>query len=154
MPPVWVFKLAGKLAGIAILALAAYGVYWSIDNSGYNRGVGEVQTRWDKAEAERASAQDKKDADDFAKLRKLEGTKNENLAEIDRLRANNHALWLRLPKTACGGSGQSGSDNVAGDRELSTPGERYLAEAKRQLDDEAERADKIVEECRVLNDGL
>lgn len=132
---------------LSVIALAA-GVFYAGDRS----GSGRVQGKWDKAKAEQTAAQLAKNQTDNAKLKSLEETKNVNTIEINRLRANNHALWLRLPKTECAGAtSQAGADTASTDRELPTQSERDLAEAKRQLDDEAFRADAIVEQCRVLN---
>lgn len=121
---------------------------------GWWKGGDAVQRKWDADTAREVKAQLVKNQADSAKLKKLEETKNENIVEIDRLHANNHALWLRLPKTTCGGSSTPSSDTTSAAGELPTKSERDLAEAKRRLDDESYRADKIVEECRVLNDFL
>ena len=136
-----------------IVAIAAVlGIVYGIHHHGYNQGEQYVQAKWDKAKAEQMSAQLKKNAEDLAALRKLEENANVESEDNKRLRANNHALWLRLPKTPCGGSGETITDNFTGTGELPTQGERDLAEAKRQLDEEAFRADEIVRACRVLNE--
>lgn len=140
IPATWMFKLAG----IAVVALALYGLYWSIDNSGYQRHIAEVREA--QAEADRIAA---------IKLRKLEGERNANMAEINRLRANNHALWLRLPSTV---SGCPGTDTIAGSGQLpeSAPSgsEQALNEFADACGEQAYQCDAIVESCRVLNDAL
>lgn len=60
-----------RLLGVAVVALALYGLYWSIDNGGYERGVSEMTSKYrdaeikrDKEQAERTkTAQEKHDAD-------------------------------------------------------------------------------------------
>lgn len=60
-----------RLLGVAIIALALYGLYWSIDNGGYERGIEEMTGKYreaeikrDKEQAERIkTAQEKHDAD-------------------------------------------------------------------------------------------
>jgi len=118
----------------------------------WDKGGDRVQAKWDKATAEQVAAQLAKNVADQAKLKQLEEKANVESQDNLRLRANNHALWLRLPKTPCIGSGQTGGDTTAGSWELPTQSERDLAEAKRQLYDEALRADEVVTACRVLNE--
>ena len=131
---------------IGLLLLAAGALF------AYKAGQNSRQADWDNATAEQVAAQLAKNQADNAKLKSLEETKNANITQLDKLRADNYALWLRLPKTPCSGSGAPGSDTASGDGQLPTQSELDLAEAKRQLDDEARRADGIVESCRVLND--
>lgn len=119
--------------------------------TGWWKGGDAVQRKWDADTARMVAAQLAKNQADAAKLKKLEETKNENIVEIDRLRANNHALWLRLPKTPCTGNTPSG-DTVAGTGELPTQAEIAFKRFTDGLADEAYRADKIIEDCRVLND--
>ena len=137
-----------------ITIVAVLGAIYGIHHHGYKEGVNEIQTLWDKAKAEQMSAQLKKNAEDLAALRKLEEKANVESEDNKRLRANNHALWLRLPKTPCGGSGETLVDNFTGAGELPTQSELDLAEARRELDEEAYRADRTVEDCRVLNEYL
>lgn len=133
-----------RLLPYAIAALAGIGAIYGIHHAGYNQCVIEAQLA--QAESDRAAA---------AKLRKLEGTKNENMAEINRLRANNHALWLRLPRTV---SGCPGEDTTSGSGQLpaSAPSseEKALNEFADQCGDQAYQCDAIVESCRVLTDAL
>lgn len=139
---IWILKywktlLAGVAAGVL------FGVGWL-------QGSDHVQRKWDEATARQVTAQLAKNQADAVKLKKLEETKNENLVEIDRLRANNHALWLRLPKTPCTGNTPSG-DTATGTGELPTAPEIAFKRFTDGLADEAYRADRIVEDCRVLN---
>ena len=122
--------------------------------TGYIKGKAATQSEWDVATARQVKVQLEKNQADSAKLKKLEEKANVESQDNLRLRANNHALWLRLPKTPCGGAGAPSGDTAAGTGELPTQSELYLAEAKRQLDDEALRADEIVKACRVLNDFI
>ena len=139
--------LIKALPYLAAAALMAGGLY-----KVWDMGGDHVQAKWDKATAAQVAAQLAKNTADRAKLKKLEEKANVESQDNLRLRANNHALWLRLPKTPCIGSGQTGGDTTAASGELPTQSESYLAEAKRQLDDEALRADEIVRACRVLNE--
>ena len=139
-----ILKALPYLAAAALVAGALYKV-WDI-------GGDHIQAKWDKAKAEQVAAQLAKNLADQTKLKQLEEKANAESQDNLRLRANNHALWLRLPKTPCSGSGQTGGDTTAGAGELPTQSERDLAEAKRQLDDEALRADELVRACRVLNE--
>jgi hypothetical protein len=143
-------RLLPYFAGVAVFLGVVYGIH----HHGTVGGRAEIQAKWDKAELDRKEAQAKKNAEDAAKLRKLEGDKNANLAEIDRLRANNHALWLRLPKTACGESGAPGGNIATGDGELPDSPQAALDRFMAGLADEAYRADKIIEDCRVLNEWI
>ena len=121
---------------------------------GYVKGADSVQAKWDADVSRQVKAQLAKNQADSAKLKTLEEKANVESQDNLRLRANNHALWLRLPKTPCSGSGQAGGNTTTGTGELPTQSELYLAEAKRQLDDEALRADEVVRACRVLNDFI
>jgi len=114
-------------------------------------GSQHTQHKWDKAVAAQTATQLAKNVADNEKLKQLQEKSNVESQDNLRLRANNHALWLRLPQGSCGGSSQTSSDTTTGAGELPTQSERDLAEAKRQLDDEALRADEVVRACRVLN---
>lgn len=137
-----------------VLALA--GVVAVLFGAGWLQGSDHVQRKWDEYTARQVKAQLEKNQADAARLNKLEETKNENIVEIDRLRANNHALWLRLPKTTCGGSGAPSGDTVAGGGQLPegapSGAERAINEFDKRWADEAYRADRVVEDCRVLNE--
>jgi len=115
-------------------------------------GKDAVQSEWNAEKLQRAQEQ----VAAFTKLKKLEEQKNVNLAEIDRLRGNNHALWLRLPKTPCtGGLPNPGENTTAGGGQLPESGtsgaEEALNEYVRICADKAYQADRIVEDCRPLN---
>ena len=146
MNPLLLIRIAPYAIGLLLLAIAA--------TAFYKAGQDDRQADWDKSTAQQVAAQLAKNNADNAKLKTLEETKNENLVEIDRLRANNHAIWLRLPKTPCTGSAPS-QDTTAGGGELpaSTPSsaETAINEFDKRWADEAYRADRIVEDCRVLN---
>lgn len=136
--------------------IAALVVVASLVAVGWNIGADRVQRKWDEDVATQTAVLLKQTQEAADKLRKLEETKNANIAEIDRLRANNHALWLRLPKTPCRGSGQTRQDTIAGSGELpegtSSGAEQALNEFDATYRDEADRSDRIVESCRVLNE--
>ena len=137
---------------IAILALVV-----AIAATGWGFGADSVQSKWDKATAQQVAAQLAKNQTDHAKMKTLEETKNANIVEIDRLRANlGKSERLRLRQTACSGSGKANSDNPAGEGQLpesvSGSAEDAINIFDREYLDEATRAEKIVESCRVLND--
>lgn len=142
MNPLLLIRVAPYAIGVLIIASAALFVF--------KAGQDSRQAKWDADVARQVSAQLAKNQADAVKLKKLEEAKNENLVEIDRLRSNNHALWLRLPKTPCTGNTPSG-DTPAGAGELPTAPEIAFKRFTDGLADEAYRADRIVEDCRMLN---
>ncbi len=123
----------------------------------FNKEAVHVQASWDKEKAEQAQAHLQAVVEQQSLTKKREATQNENLNEIDRLRANNHALWLRLPKTTCPAGlppTDAPSDAASGVVHAPTSGgagdaaEQALNEFDRTYSDEALRADQIVERCR------
>lgn len=119
---------------------------------GYKAGANTVQQRWDAdramlAEAKLAAVEQNQKA-----ITNLQVIKNENLAQIDKLSRDNHALWLRLPKQVCGSASTAsgGADTTPSDGELREDPEIALNHFAAGLADEAARADKIVEQCRVV----
>lgn len=140
-----------KIIGSALLAAGIFA-------SGWVSGSGSVHRDWDREKLEQAQAHAAALGANQKIIGSLQETKNENFTEIDRLRANNHALWLRLSKTACDGTDtSSGSqDTTTGGGELHPPvpssAEEALNGFDRTYSDEAYRADKIVEDCRVLSE--
>lgn len=145
---IWLRKYWKALLLAALIAGAAL--------VGYVKGADSVQAKWDADVLRLVKEQLAKNQADAAKLKKLEEMKNENLVEIDRLRVNNHALWMRLRPSACGGSDSPGANNTAGGGQLpegaSSRAERAINEFDKRWADEAYRADKMTEDCRVLND--
>lgn len=141
--------LLGNWKWLTAIALAVF-----IFFAGYLRGADSVQRKWEREILAEIKAQLEKNQADAAKLKKLEETENANLVEIDRLRANNHALWMRLPKTPCGKPGETSTNSTTGAGELPTEAEIAFQRFREGLADEAYRADKIVENCRVLNDFM
>ena len=89
-----------RLIGIAVVALALYGLYWSVDNGGHQRGVMEVTNKYrdaeikrDKEQAERIkTAQEKHDADQKT---------------IARLAADARRLRVNFPNCSSVASGES-----------------------------------------------
>lgn len=140
---IWLLKYWKGLILVALIAGAGL--------TGYLNGRDAIQRKWDVDTAREVKAQLVKNQEDAAKLKKLEETKNANLVEIDRLRANNHSLWLRLPRTPCTGD-PPGSDTVARGGEFPTETETAFQRFRTGLADEAYRADKMTEDCRVLNE--
>lgn len=138
MIPLWVIRLITYVVAV----VAVIGLFYGVHQHGYNQHRMEVELQ--QAENDRKAAE---------KLRKLEGEKNANMAEVNRLRANNHALWLRLPSsdfssantTPGGGQLPEGSPSSA---------EQALNEFANQCGEQAYQCDSIVESCRVLNEAL
>ena len=139
------FKLVAGLLLIAASMLAGGVVE-------HYRSVMPLQLKQAQQEATIAAAQLAKNQADNAKLKTLEETKNANIVQIDKLHADNHALWLRLPKADCAGTtSQTSTDPASAVGELPTQDEIALKRFTEGLADEARRADGIVESCRVLN---
>lgn len=154
-------KLLPYLAAIGL----AIGGYFYVHHDGVVEGRDEIQAKWDKAEAEQVAADLQEVVANEKLKQQLKDTENVNTIEINQLRANNHALWLRLPKTPCNtavaatipnsvaASGivpaktETGQDETDG-----SVAQRGFDEYERGRSDEAYRADSIVEGCRVLND--
>lgn len=143
MNPLLLIRLMPYAIGAIVLAAAAAAFY--------KAGQADRQKDWDKAAAQQIAAQLAKNQADNAMLKSLEETKNANIAQINKLHADNHALWLRLPKADCAGSSQTSANPASGSRELPTQAEIALKRFTDGLADEARRADGIVESCRVLN---
>ena len=126
----------------------------------FNKEAVHVQASWDKEKAEQAQAHLQEIVDQQNLEKKREATKNENLTEIDRLRANNHVLWLRLPKAPCTAglpASDPPSDAASGvvHAPVSSSSEDPIGRAEQLVNafkftysDEALRADQIVERCR------
>ena len=142
-------KAAPYLAAAGLLS----GVYFYIHHDGFVEGKNDIQQKWDKEKEEQAQAHLKAVLGQQKIDQQRETTQHENLNEIDRLRANNHALWLRLPKTPCPAG--LPPDNPASDAAsgvvhapVSGGAEQALNEFDRTYSDEALRADQIIERCR------
>lgn len=156
MPIALLLKALPYFAAIGL----AFGAYFYVHHDGYVQGETHVQAEWDKAKAASVKAALDASIENQRRITELEGKKNDNLTEIDRLRANNHALWLRLPKTPCPG-GLPSTDTTSGSESTVTSGgvvhsdvpsveESALNAFDRAYSDEAYRADKLIEQCRVV----
>lgn len=138
-----------KLAlGLAIAAL--------LFGSGCYVGAKWVTADWNAerlATAKESAKKAKKDAD---KILELETTKNDNLTRIDGLLANNHALWLRLPKTACGQPTNPpiGTGTTPAGGTLHTEPPDPLEEYSREVGELFGQCDKVIENCRVSMEYL
>ena len=136
--------------------LAAVALIATVSLVSYSKGADSVRQEWKLANAELEAERLKAEIEQRKNLQSLQETKSANLAEIDRLRANNHALWLRLPKTPCPGSV---SDNTAIASGVASTGQLYdplpsrAEQAINRFDEawrgEAYRADKLIEDCRA-----
>lgn len=149
----WIWALKNwRIIGFLLMAVGTFAAGWV-------NGSDSVRREWEVDIHTRTKAALATAVENQKRLAALEETKNANLKEVDRLRANNHALWLRLPKTPCPGSVSdttSGSIGIAGSGELpeGSPGsaEQAINRFDRTFADEAYRADKVVEDCRVVVD--
>lgn len=140
---------------------AILGGLYAIHHHGFNKGEHYVQSKWDKERTSNLEAQAKRNAEDSAKLHELETAKNENLATIDRLtRSNRNLKRLRISQSYC--PSKADPDNPAGGgkfhEELHGGAGEVVENAVNEFDltyrAEAERADKLIEGCRVINDYL
>jgi len=152
----------------AAIALALVGIYY-VHHDGFKEGQKDVQAQWDAAKAVATKAALDATAANLKHITELEKTKNDNLATIDALHENNtqfrldkHTLWMRLQKATCagglsdtttssGGTNTTTSSGVVSTKPQSSP-EQAFGEFVGGAGDEAYRADKIVEDCRVVLD--
>lgn len=141
-----------RLAGVAGLLAGLYGGYQYIQNTGY----AQCKIDWDADTAKNVKAQADKTLADAAKLNELEETKNANLAEISRVYYDlGKSERLHLPKAPCLPTSPNppGEDTVAASgvvpSTVSSRAEEALAGFDRSYRDEANRADRTVEDCRV-----
>jgi hypothetical protein len=86
MPPIW----ALKLAGVAILALSAYGVYWTVDNGGYQRGTAEIRQQW-------ANANEIAEDQQAARIKTAQEKHDADQADINRLAADARRVRVHFP---------------------------------------------------------
>lgn len=127
--------------------------------AGYNVGADSVREKWDIEKARIAQDMLAVALEVQRENTRKQEERNANLAKIDALHADNAALRkrLRLPTPTCTGSvsttGQA-DDNATGTGELQPEVPSCAEEALRRFDElwdeEAIRADRIVEECRAL----
>lgn len=161
MSPLLLMRFLPYAAGLLLLI----GGVAAIHHHGVVEGRDESQAQRDKEKAEQVAAHLQKTLANQKLIQHLEETKNVNVIEINRLRANNHALWVRLPKTACSSatptadspatpaSGVISTSPESGQGEVSGGvAQQAFDDYERGRDDEAYRADTLVEDCRVLHD--
>ena len=153
MNPLLLIRVLPYLAGIGL----AFGAYFYVHHNGYVEGKNDTQQKWDKEKAQQAQTHLQAIVAQQNLDKKREATQHENLNEIDRLRANNHALWLRLPKAPCPAglpANNQTSDAASGvvhaqvSSSSADSAEQAINEFDRTYSDEALRADQIVERCR------
>lgn len=133
-----------RLIGATFVALALYGLYWSIDNGGYKRGVSDISRQYqvaeikrDKEQAERTkTAQEKHDADQKT---------------IARLAADARRLRVNFPVCSTGTSDE-GSNGGAG--LLSTRMDELFAELQSRTGSLVERCDQLNIDTIRLNASL
>ena len=94
-----------RLAASAIVALALYGAYWSVDRNGYQRAMSEMRDSALVAAQEQAKrlklSQEKHDADQ---------------ATIARLAADARRVRVNFPTCTGSGKGADGSAGILSDR--------------------------------------
>lgn len=155
-----------KLLPYAVAVLMVAGGVYYVYHSGYSEGEQDVQARWDKEKAEQMAADLQATLANEKLKTDLETTKNANLDYVSRVYFElGKSQRLRLPKTPCNtATTTTGSDSAAGSGVVSTAPEagqdetdggvaqQGFDEYERGRNDEAYRADAVVEGCRVLND--
>lgn len=123
-----------RLLGTVVMALALYGAYWSIDSSGYNRGVAEVDGKYRAAEIER-------DKEQAARNKNAQEKHDADQKTIARLAADARRLRVNFPVCVASASGEG--SNGAG---------RVLPN---RVDEEfaifQEEVGRLVERCDQLN---
>lgn len=133
-----------RLIGIVVVALALYGLYWSVDNGGYNRGVTEMATKYREAEIKRdkeqakrtKTAQEKHDADQKT---------------ISRLAADARRLRVNFPVCSTSASGESAD---GGGRVLPNRVDELFAELQSRTGELVERCDRLNSDAIRQNASL
>jgi hypothetical protein len=140
---VWLLENWKLLVSTALLLIAAA--------FGYNTGSSHVQSQWDSEKQKMQEDFQKKAAADALKILELETIKDANLNRIDGLLANNHALWLRVPKTPCTKPADTGVgvQPAAGGGSLYSISPDPLTRYSSSVGELLGQCDKIVESCRV-----
>lgn len=124
---------------------------------GWWKGSDAVQRKWDTDTAREVKEQLIKNQEDAAKLEALEGVKNENIEYVSNLYFGlGKSQRLRLPTQPCGGSNPPGTDSPSSEGIVSSGVQGSAEEAINEFDkrwaDEAYRADRVVEDCRVFSE--
>jgi len=140
---IWLLENWKLLVSIALLLIAAA--------FGYSTGTSHVQSQWDSEKLKTQAEAQKKAEEHAKKILDLETTKDENNKRIDGLLANNHSLWLRVPKTPCAGPASPGVSPhpSTGGGSLYSIAPDPLEEYSREVGELFGQCDKIVESCRV-----
>lgn len=151
-------KLAPYLAAIGL----AFGGYFYVHHSGFVEGQHAIQAKWDKATAEQTQAHMQATLANQKIITNLEVTRNENIAYIAKLNADNTALdkRLHLPHTACprilppvaatGGSQDSSAASGVVQPDVSTSAEEAVNEFDATYRAESLRCDKLIEDVRPV----
>lgn len=127
----------------------------SVYGLGMYHGGKIQQHKQDAEKIDSLTAQLEKNQSDNAKLKKLEETKNENLDYVANLYFElGKSKRLRLPE--CRQPSETGADRSTGERGVSEGVSGGEEEALNEFDttyrNAALRSDKIVEQCRELNE--
>lgn len=139
----WAAKNWRVLAGVALLA--------TVFAFGRSTGASSVQAQWDSERAALLAEAQKKSERDAKKILDLEINKDANLKRIDGLLANNHQLWLRVPKAPCSKPTDPGVGipTTPGDGAFPVDTQTVIEGYSRAVDGLFAQCDKIVESCRV-----
>jgi hypothetical protein len=140
---IWLLENWKTVVGVVLLA--------TVFAFGRSTGASSVQNQWDSERAALLAEAQKKSERDAKKILELETTKNENLERIDGLLANNHALWLRVPKAPCPKPSDPGVGvpTTPGDGAFPVDTQAAIEGYSRAVDGLFAQCDKIVESCRV-----
>lgn len=136
--------------------LAVVGLCIAATTFGWTLGSNHVQHKWDAERMALLEAANQAALENVKIITALEKTKHDNLTEIDRLRANNHALWVRLPTSPCANANSAvgGLDTAAGSWVAVTQTQSAFDNFTSGLAEDAAGADKVIEDCRVVIDWV
>lgn len=131
------WKLVGSATIISIL------MYFS-----FSYGEDRVQQEWDKEKATLVKAI----VVNGQVVHDLGVSHDKDQILIDKLAADNHALWLRLPKTTCIGlnSPTTSGQAIAGVEPLPVEPQQALNRYTEGVGSLMHEADSIVNDCRVV----
>lgn len=121
---------------------------------GWSLGADRVQRKWDKERL--AIADESREAAERSQkhINELEKTKYENDATISKLRDDVAGFRVRVPKAPCTRPEPAGGSEgaVAGTGQPVDKSQEAFDDFRRGLESDAENADKIIENCRVVAD--
>lgn len=114
----------------------------------FSEGRDYTQRQWDKAKATLV----KQVVDNAQVVHDLGVSHDKDQTTIDKLAADNHALWLRLPKTPCVGVSPSSTSEQTptGVEPLPTDPQQTINGYTEGVGSLMHEADTVVNDCRVV----